>query len=164
MRSVLGLWLFLANMAQPVAPFDLSRGEDRLGWPAPPNKLTGWVPSRPLEMQGVCALPDQRGLERFLSGKVRPRLHRDAQHQRGQGFAVLQRTRPRHTHWSEIASISRGRSGMCGRWSSSSADQVSCNLRVTFRTMARGLMRTDCAPILLSSPGTTMTLPSRKAR
>lgn len=50
MRAVSGLWLLLASMVQPVVAVDVSRGEDRLGVPAPPLKLSGWLHSPPLEM------------------------------------------------------------------------------------------------------------------
>lgn len=50
MRAVSGLWLLLASMVQPVVAVDVSRGEDRLGVPAPPLKLSGWLNSPPLEM------------------------------------------------------------------------------------------------------------------
>lgn len=49
MRAVLGCWLVWAYTTQLAVAVDLSRGDDRLGLPAPPLKLTGWVGSRPLE-------------------------------------------------------------------------------------------------------------------
>ena len=50
MRAVSGLCLLLACMDQSATAVDVSRGEDRLGVPAPPLKLSGWLNSPPLDM------------------------------------------------------------------------------------------------------------------
>jgi peroxiredoxin len=50
MRAVAGVCLLLASMAQRAVSADVSRGEDRLGVPAPPLQLNGWLNSQPVEM------------------------------------------------------------------------------------------------------------------
>jgi hypothetical protein len=53
MLAVFGLFLLLPLTARPGAAVDLSRAEDRLGVLAPPLKLSGWLNSPALEMDGL---------------------------------------------------------------------------------------------------------------